>query len=247
MDSFLLKKIFDENSKGKSAVLVMALNGSEKYKINEGEIFVLLEKDIVIGKINNINLEKASTQIASNLIKSGESKELYFKNGEFLDKSTENSIAFYFKVFKPKAHLIIIGYNELIRTLSRVINILPFDVTVVNKEEISEKDWCKELIYGNIQKILEKLEIEQHVYFIVSIENKKELESVIKIILKKNFDYLGLNMSYEKLKELDIDKKELEYKKSKIYAPFYLDLESKNDGEKVIGLLAQIIKVKNKS
>ncbi len=247
MDSFLLKKIFDENSKGKSAVLVTILNNSNEYGITEGEIFVLLEKDIVVGKISNLSLEKASTQIASKLIKNGESKKLYYQNGEFSEKETKDSIALYFKVFRPKSHLIIIGYNPFIQMLLKVIPILPFDVTLINNKKIDDKECCKEIISGDIIKILEKLEQEQHVYFIVDVEEEKELKNILKLIIKRNFDYLGLKVSYEKLKSLSLDPKELEYNKEKIYAPFYYDIKYKSDGEKVVALLAQLISVKNKS
>lgn len=247
MDSFLLKKIYDENARGKSAVLVTVLNGNKDLMIYEGEIFVLLEKDIIVGNISNMDIERASTQIASKLIKSGESMKLFYKDGKFLEEGVEGSIALYFKVFKPKKHLIFIGYSPFIQKVLNVINLLNFEITVISEEQIKETDCCKEFIHGNIEKIIEKLEFEEHTYFVIDQEDNNKLEGILKYILKRNFDYLGLRLTYESIKKLDLDQKKIEFNKHKIYAPFYYNLKYKTDGERVVALLAQIIDVKNKS
>lgn len=257
MEGKILKAVSDAVEKGieVAVVTVLEVKGSSPGK--EGSMMAVFSDGSIIGTVGGGALEYEIIQEAVKAINKNSSCEKSFELTETgnLHMKCGGFIRVYIKIFAKREKLLIMGGGHLgaeLYTLGKFLNkyVVIFDdrEEFINKERFPKAD---ELIFGKIEETVKNYSIDENSYIIIVTRGHENDKQCLKAILDKKISpkYIGMVGSkgkvistYKELLSEGYSKEELK----EIYSPIGLDISNSEPKEIALGIMAEIIAVKNK-
>lgn len=257
MEGKILNAVASSIEKGKAVAVVTILKVEGSSPGREGSIMAVFDDGSIVGTVGGGALEYNIIQEALNSIKENKSCEKSFELTEkgSLHMKCGGFVRVYIKVFSKREKLLIMGGGHLgkeIYTLGKFLNkyVVIFDdrEEFANKEKFPEAD---EIIFGEMEKIIKNYNLTENSYIVIVTRGHENDKKCLKAILDKDIEpkYIGMVGSREKVlgtyKQL-LDEGYSKEKLKKIYSPIGLDIASSDPKEIAIGIISEIISVKNK-
>lgn len=257
MEGKILKAVSDAVEKGieVAVVTVLEVKGSSPGK--EGSMMAVFSDGSIIGTVGGGALEYEIIQESLKAINKNSSCEKSFELTETgnLHMKCGGFIRVYIKIFAKREKLLIMGGGHLgaeLYTLGKFLNkyVVIFDdrEEFINKERFPKAD---ELIFGKMEETVKNYSIDENSYIIIVTRGHENDKQCLKAILDKKISpkYIGMVGSkgkvistYKELLSEDYSKEELK----EIYSPIGLDISNSEPKEIALGIMAEIIAVKNK-
>ena len=257
MEGKILKAVSDAVEKGieVAVVTVLEVKGSSPGK--EGSMMAVFSDGSIIGTVGGGALEYEIIQESLKAINKNSSCEKSFELTETgnLHMKCGGFIRVYIKIFAKREKLLIMGGGHLgaeLYTLGKFLNkyVVIFDdrEEFINKERFPKAD---ELIFGKMEETVKNYSIEENSYIIIVTRGHENDKQCLKAILDKKISpkYIGMVGSkgkvistYKELLSESYSKEELK----EIYSPIGLDISNSEPKEIALGIMAEIIAVKNK-
>lgn len=255
MEGKIMQEIANKINSGEKAALVtlISVNGSSPGK--NGNLMGVFIDRTTIGTIGGGNLEFQVINSAMEAMENDKNKEFEFelKAEGKLDMICGGMVKGYIKVFQRRRKLIIAGGGHLgvdLYKLGKYLNM--YTVIIDDREEyVSAARFPKadELLCGDIGEILKDYPLDDESYLVIVTRGHLGDKSAVKAVVGRKAAYVGMIGSkkkvigsYRNLIEEGIDKDEL----LKIYSPIGLDISNGEPTEIALGIMAEILKVKNK-
>lgn len=256
MEGKILKAVSSAVEKGieTAVVTVLEVKGSSPGK--EGSMMAVFSDGSILGTVGGGALEYEFIQEALKAIKENKSCEKSFELTEkgSLHMKCGGFVRAYIKVFAKREKLLIMGGGHLgaeLYTLGKFLNkyVVIFDdrEEFANRKRFPEAD---EIIFGTMKETVKNYSIDENSYIIIVTRGHENDKECLKAILDKKVSpkYIGMVGSrgkvlstYKELLDEGYSKKELK----KIYSPIGLDISSSEPKEIALGIMAEIIAVKN--
>ena len=256
MEGKILKAVSSAVEKGieTAVVTVLEVKGSSPGK--EGAMMAVFSDGSILGTVGGGALEYEFIQEALKAIKENKSCEKSFELTEkgSLHMKCGGFVRAYIKVFAKREKLLIMGGGHLgaeLYTLGKFLNkyVVVFDdrEEFANRERFSEAD---EIIFGKMEETVKNYSIDENSYIIIVTRGHENDKECLKAILDKKVSpkYIGMVGSrgkvlstYKELLDEGYSKEELK----KIFSPIGLDISSSEPKEIALGIMAEIIAVKN--
>lgn len=256
MEGKILKAVSSAVEKGieTAVVTVLEVKGSSPGK--EGSMMAVFSDGSILGTVGGGALEYEFIQEALKAIKENKSCEKSFELTEkgSLHMKCGGFVRAYIKVFAKREKLLIMGGGHLgaeLYTLGKFLNkyVVVFDdrEEFANRERFSEAD---EIIFGKMEETVKNYSVDENSYIIIVTRGHENDKECLKAILDKKVSpkYIGMVGSrgkvlstYKELLDEGYSKEELK----KIYSPIGLDISSSEPKEIALGIMAEIIAVKN--
>ena len=257
MEGKILKAVSDAVEKGieVAVVTVLEVKGSSPGK--EGSMMAVFSNGSIIGTVGGGALEYEIIQESLKAINKNSSCEKSFELTETgnLHMKCGGFIRVYIKIFAKREKLLIMGGGHLgaeLYTLGKFLNkyVVIFDdrEEFINKERFPKAD---ELIFGKMEETVKNYSIDENSYIIIVTRGHENDKQCLKAILDKKISpkYIGMVGSkgkvistYKELLSEGYSKEELK----EIYSPIGLDISNSEPKEIALGIMAEIIAVKNK-
>ena len=257
MEGKILKAVSSAVEKGieTAVVTVLEVKGSSPGK--EGSMMAVFSDGSILGTVGGGALEYEFIQEALKAIKENKSCEKSFELTEkgSLHMKCGGFVRAYIKVFAKREKLLIMGGGHLgaeLYTLGKFLNkyVVIFDdrEEFINKERFPKAD---ELIFGKMEETVKNYSIDENSYIIIVTRGHENDKQCLKAILDKKISpkYIGMVGSkgkvistYKELLSEGYSKEELK----EIYSPIGLDISNSEPKEIALGIMAEIIAVKNK-
>lgn len=256
MEGKILKAVSSAVEKGieTAVVTVLEVKGSSPGK--EGAMMAVFSDGSILGTVGGGALEYEFIQEALKAIKENKSCEKSFELTEkgSLHMKCGGFVRAYIKVFAKREKLLIMGGGHLgaeLYTLGKFLNkyVVVFDdrEEFANRERFSEAD---EIIFGKMEETVKNYSVDENSYIIIVTRGHENDKECLKAILDKKVSpkYIGMVGSrgkvlstYKELLDEGYSKEELK----KIFSPIGLDISSSEPKEIALGIMAEIIAVKN--
>ena len=256
MEGKILKAVSSAVEKGieTAVVTVLEVKGSSPGK--EGSMMAVFSDGSILGTVGGGALEYEFIQEALKAIKENKSCEKSFELTEkgSLHMKCGGFVRAYIKVFAKREKLLIMGGGHLgaeLYTLGKFLNkyVVIFDdrEEFANRKRFPEAD---EIIFGTMKETVKNYSIDENSYIIIVTRGHENDKECLKAILDKKVSpkYIGMVGSrgkvlstYKELLDEGYSKEELK----KIYSPIGLDISSSEPKEIALGIMAEIIAVKN--
>lgn len=256
MDIF--SKLKEIESKGEIAVFCIVTNTRGSTPRHAGSKMIVYPDGSISGTVGGGEVESLCISEALELLKNGFSKNLNYKlvNPDLGDPGIcGGEIDIYLEVIGKKPKVIIIGAGHVGKQLSFLANWLGFEVIIIDdrKELLSEEN-IPEIIH-RFSSIEDFLDIHPNIdsrnlHFVLTTRSLEIDVNTIPTLLDLEPAYLGVIGSKKrwiKTTELLLNNGILESDIEKIFSPIGLDLKSETPEEIALSIMAEILKVKNKS
>lgn len=256
MEGKIIKAISDaiENGKEVAVVTILEVKGSSPGK--EGSMMAVFPDESIIGTVGGGALEYNLIQESLKAIKENKSYEKTFELTEkgSLHMKCGGFVRVYIKVFAKREKLLIMGGGHLgleLYKLGKYLNkyTVIFDdrKEFANKERFPEAD---EIILGNMEESVNNYSIDKNSYIVIVTRGHENDKQCLKAILnqKENPKYIGMVGSRGKVLSTYKELLNEGYSKEKlkdIYSPIGLDIGSSEPKEIALGIIAEILAVKN--
>jgi len=244
--SFLKRQIHrNDVEKDKSGMICSGEQTVVFYFLNSQHITILREIQNSISNNSNGILELTESGIA-------------FISNKCLANQFEVTIkdAFQWKYCEQINYhntICIIGGGHVGLALSQIMNQLGFRVELFdNRKDLNTIDqniFAHEKHIVSYDKIADYIPEGNNIYVVLMSFGFKTDELILHNIISKNFKYLGMMGSSEKVTKLFSNLKDDGFSQkdiSKVHSPIGIPIHSKTPGEIAISIAAEIVKVKNK-
>lgn len=246
---FLNEKI--KNRERVALALVVSTEGTTPAK--PGIIMVVTENGMTKGTVGGGETEFSVIEKSIECIKSR--KNCYFtvesKEPTLKDSDCSKIITVFIKTFNKNPNLIIIGAGHVAYSLYKVAKTQTFDLHVIDsrKELCNKKRFKKAQIYnGDMLESLDSIGLDSDSYIVIAGPNHQLDEEALKSVISKEFKYIGMLGSKNKIESIKNRMRESGYSEERlnlVHSPIGLNLGSNNPNEIAVGIIAEIIKVKN--
>jgi xanthine dehydrogenase accessory factor len=253
----LFKKLGERVQRGEKAALAIVTETGGSTPGKPGIMMAVFENGETIGTVGGGRIELEATGRALECIESGESRSFKFEL-EGTDKSSGmfcgGSSTIFIRSFNPKPKLVIVGAGHVSLSLSKVAATQSFEVHIVdNREELCNRERFPEaekLHLGDIAETLKSLEIGTETYIVIAGPNHELDEKSLESVLSRGARYIGMlgsKKKVEKIREHILERGGLKEDLDQVYTPIGIDIGSNIPSEIAVGIMAEIIMVKNKT
>jgi xanthine dehydrogenase accessory factor len=176
-----------------------------------------------------------------------------FRKIEITLPGEENYSAVFLEPVIPPFRLIIAGAGHIGKALSKIGQMLDFEVTVIDdRPEFANADNLQSadhIITGDIGKAIGRLEKRDDTYIVIVTRGHKDDANALRACITSEAAYIGMIGSRNKVALMHNDfvanSWATEEQWSRIFAPVGLDIKSKTVEEIAISIAAQLVQVKN--
>lgn len=255
MDEKILLKICESLEKGKSVAMAVITNENGSTPRGSGSIMAIWQDGKTLGSIGGGKVEYLVVGKAVECIEKREDSNFEYKLNDQggLGMKCGGELKGYIRVFYPKAKLLIAGAGHISEKLNKLAKLLDFHTVIIddreeyaNKERFPEAD---EIIVGDIGKEIENYDINANTYVVIVTSGYAQDKNALESAVLKDAAYIGMIGSTRKIrsvmKEL-MDAGISEEKLKKIYAPMGINVSSNLPEEIALGILSEILLIKNK-
>ena len=255
MEGKLMLEIARRIDSGEKAALVTLIGVEGSSPGKAGSLMGVFADGSIIGTVGGGNLEYQIINSAVEAIKEGKNREFDF---ELIEEGTLHmrcggSVSGYIKVFQRRRKLIIAGGGHLgaeLYKLGKYLNM--YTVVADDREEYVNRDRfpdADELLCGDIGETLTNYHLDEGSYVVIVTRGHAGDKDALRAIAGRKTAYAGMIGSqkkiietYKDLLEEGIKKEDLE----KVYSPVGLHISNGEPQEIALGIMAEILKVKNK-
>lgn len=241
-----LKDVLEEN---KSCALVTVINSTGSSPARTGQMMLVYPDGTQSGTCGGGAIEYQLAQDALKAMEERKSRQVSYSLSE-VQMSCGGSVEAFIDVHMNEKHLIIVGAGHVGKYLYSLARTAGFSITIVEDREafLSEELYPDaKLVGGPLTESLKDLNVDNS--NVVIVTRGHEVDGVaLKMLIDTNYRYLGLIGSkrkvltiLEKLKEQGIDATKYE----NLYAPIGIGIAHKDPAEIAVGILAEIILLKN--
>ena len=247
METLILKILYDKIEKNQSVALVTLIESSGATPRKAGTIMGVT-KDEIIGTVGGGLIEFKVIELARQCIEKNENKYFEFDlngNGQnAIDMSCGGSVKGYIKTFKPNDRIVIVGAGHIGRNLMSILKDSPFEVVVFDDRDEN----IEGVTVGDIETLIKNLTENPDTYFVVVTKGHKSDFVALKNIFKKEFRYIGMVGSKNKVLETrkKLVEEGIEIPEERFFSPIGLDFSNGTPYEIAVEILAEILAVKNK-
>lgn len=247
METLILKTLYDKIEKNQSVALVTLIESSGATPRKAGTIMGVT-KDEIIGTVGGGLIEFKVIELARQCIEKNENKYFEFDlngNGQnAIDMSCGGSVKGYIKTFKPNDRIVIVGAGHIGRNLMSILKDSPFEVVVFDDRDEN----IEGVTVGDIETLIKNLPENPDTYFVVVTKGHKSDFVALKNIFKKEFRYIGMVGSKNKVLETrkKLIEEGIEIPEERFFSPIGLDFSNGTPYEIAVEILAEILVVKNK-
>ena len=247
MEILILKTLYDKIKKNQSVALVTLIESSGATPRKAGTIMGVT-KDEIIGTVGGGLIEFKVIELARQCIEKNENKYFEFDlngNGQnAIDMSCGGSVKGYIKTFKPNDRIVIVGAGHIGRSLISILKDSPFEVVVFDDRDEN----IEGVTVGDIETLIKNLPENPDTYFVVVTKGHKSDFVALKNIFKKEFRYIGMVGSKNKVLETrkKLVEEGIEIPEERFFSPIGLDFSNGTPYEIAVEILAEILAVKNK-
>jgi len=235
----LLKKAV---SKRKEAVLVTLFSLENKRNNQPGTSMLLDETGIVSG---SIPYPKLQDEILKDTQHSFKQKKSSFKNYT----TQKISVTAFIEFLKPPVSLVIVGAGNDAIPMMQIADSVGWDVTVVDGRNTHAKqerftNACQVLV-SKPEEVLQNILVDNYTAFVLMTHNYNYDFAMLKSLLKKDINYIGilgprkkLDKMLNDLKEEGIELKEKQVKR--IFGPAGLEIGAETPEEIALSIISEI-------
>lgn len=247
METLILKTLYDKIEKNQSVALVTLIESSGATPRKAGTIMGVT-KDEIIGTVGGGLIEFKVIELARQCIEKNENKYFEFDlngNGQnAIDMSCGGSVKGYIKTFKPNDRIVIVGAGHIGRNLMSILKDSPFEIVVFDDRDEN----IEGVTVGDIETLIKNLTENPDTYFVVVTKGHKSDFVALKNIFKKEFRYIGMVGSKNKVLETrkKLVEEGIEIPEERFFSPIGLDFSNGTPYEIAVEILAEILAVKNK-
>lgn len=247
METLIFKVLYDKIEKNQSVALVTLIESSGATPRKAGTIMGVT-KDEIIGTVGGGLIEFKVIELARQCIEKNENKYFEFDlngNGQnAIDMSCGGSVKGYIKTFKPNDRIVIVGAGHIGRNLMSILKDSPFEVVVFDDRDEN----IEGVTVGDIETLIKNLPENPDTYFVVVTKGHKSDFVALKNIFKKEFRYIGMVGSKNKVLETrkKLVEEGIEIPEERFFSPIGLDFSNGTPYEIAVEILAEILAVKNK-
>ena len=247
METLILKTLYDKIEKNQSVALVTLIESSGATPRKAGTIMGVT-KDEIIGTVGGGLIEFKVIELARQCIEKNENKYFEFDlngNGQnAIDMSCGGSVKGYIKTFKPNDRIVIVGAGHIGRNLMSILKDSPFEIVVFDDRDEN----IEGVTVGDIETLIKNLPENPDTYFVVVTKGHKSDFVALKNIFKKEFRYIGMVGSKNKVLETrkKLVEEGIEIPEERFFSPIGLDFSNGTPYEIAVEILAEILAVKNK-
>ena len=247
METLILKTLYDKIEKNQSVALVTLIESSGATPRKAGTIMGVT-KDEIIGTVGGGLIEFKVIELARQCIEKNENKYFEFDlngNGQnAIDMSCGGSVKGYIKTFKPNDRIVIVGAGHIGRNLMSILKDSPFEIVVFDDRDEN----IEGVTVGDIETLIKNLPENPDTYFVVVTKGHKSDFVALKNIFKKEFRYIGMVGSKNKVLETrkKLIEEGIEIPEERFFSPIGLDFSNGTPYEIAVEILAEILAVKNK-
>ncbi len=254
MEHEILRTLTEKVDDGMTVALITLIRRSGTSPSVPGMIMAVLE-DETYGTIGGGGLEYQAVLKARECLKTGEDSIEYFENRKCTDADNKvgSSAEVYIKIFKPRNKLLIVGCGHVGTNIYNVARTQKFKIVLFDDRESfcnKERFPDAEIVFGNVVENLKNYNIGSDTYIVISRHSHDADERALEAVLGRNAGYIGMLGSRTKIKKITnnlisrgISGEEIE----KVYAPIGINVGTNSPDELAVGVLAQILMVKNES
>ena len=255
MDEKILLKIYESLSRGETvamAVINQEIGSSPRRK---GSIMAIWQDGKILGSIGGGKVEYAVIEKAKLCIEKTEDCNFEYKLNEqgTLGMQCGGEVKGFIKVFYPRTKLVIAGAGHIGEKLNKMAKILGFYTIILDDREeyanIERFDDADEIIVGDVGESLTNYQLNEEDYVVIVTKGHLEDKDALKAVATRKLAYIGMIGSEKKIRyvmneliQVGIPKEELQ----KVYAPMGLNISSNSPEEIALGILSEILLVKNK-
>lgn len=255
MEGKIMWEIAKRIDSGEKVALVTLIdvNGSSPGK--SGSIMGVFFDRTILGTIGGGSLEFQVINSAIEAMEIGENREFEFTLAAegSLDMRCGGKVKGYIKIFQRRKKFIIAGGGHLGIDLYRLGKYLNMHTVIIDDREeyVNEERFPKadELLCGDIGEILKNYSLDDSSYLVIVTRGHLGDKSALKAVVGRKVAYIGMigsrkktTESYKTLMDEGINKNDL----LNVYSPVGLDISSGEPAEIALGIMAEILKVKNK-
>lgn len=255
MEIDLMLKISQSLEKGEKVALatVTKIDGSVPGKI--GSMLALFENGMRMGTVGGGNLEHRVTEECRNALVHGKSQELEFPlvDHASLHMKCGGNVKIFIKVFKRRESLLIVGGGHIGLELYKLARFMDMDVEIYDdREEFCNMERfpeAKNLFCGDIEENLGKSQNLKGNFVAIATRGHLGDKDALRAVADRECEYVGMIGSTKKvietftaLLEEGVSRENLE----KIYSPMGLDIADGTPKEIALGIMAEILMVKNR-
>lgn len=247
METLILKILYDKIEKNQSVALVTLIESSGATPRKAGTIMGVT-KDEIIGTVGGGLIEFKVIELARQCIEKNENKYFEFDlngNGQnAIDMSCGGSVKGYIKTFKPNDRIVIVGAGHIGRNLMSILKDSPFEIVVFDDRDEN----IEGVTVGDIETLIKNLPENPDTYFVVVTKGHKSDFMALKNIFKKEFRYIGMVGSKNKVLETrkKLVEEGIEIPEERFFSPIGLNFSNGTPYEIAVEILAEILAVKNK-
>lgn len=247
METLILKTLYDKIEKNQSVALVTLIESSGATPRKAGTIMGVT-KDEIVGTVGGGLIELKVIELARQCIEKNENKYFEFDlngNGQnAIDMSCGGSVKGYIKTFKPNDRIVIVGAGHIGRNLMSILKDSPFEVVVFDDRDEN----IEGVTVGDFETLIKNLSENPDTYFVVVTKGHKSDFVALKNIFKKEFRYIGMVGSKNKVLETrkKLIEEGIEIPEERFFSPIGLDFSNGTPYEIAVEILAEILAVKNK-
>lgn len=255
MEQNILRKIYESVNKGDTVALatITYISGSTPGKT--GAIMAIWKDGKIEGTVGGGKVEHEIIKKSLECIKYNENSSFEYslnENGE-LGMRCGGEAKGFIKIFSPETKLIIVGAGHIAFHLHKIAKILNFYTVIIDdRENFANKDRfpnANEIIVEKVDEALNKYPINKNTYIVIVTRGHKDDSLALETVVSKEAAYIGMIGSAHKTSYImnNLVSKSISTEKlKKVFAPIGLDIACEKPEEIALGILSEILLIKNK-
>lgn len=254
MENIILTKIQECTTRGERAALVTLTSGIGSTPRKTGSLMAVCVNREIYGSVGGGKVELTIINKAIECIENGEDYEFEYKlNENGLGMECGGQVKGFIKIFKPKIKLIIVGAGHIGQKLNAVAKVLNMHTVIfddreeyANRERFADAD---EIIVGDLDETLANYKVTKEDNVTIVTKGHIADKQAMKIMALKDVAYIGMIGSRRKITTIMNEAIEEGIPKERlmqIYAPMGLDVGARLPEEIAVGILSEILLIKNK-
>lgn len=258
MEIRIMEKLAKCIEQGRDVALVTVTNALGSSPRGVGSMMIVdADGRLIEGTIGGGAVEERAKQDGAVCIKRGVSKTIHYElnssNSEnALHMACGGNVDVFFKVFKGRDELVIVGAGHVGDKLSKVAHILGYHITIIddraefaNKERFPEADVLK---VGDIGETLENHPVSANTNIVIITHGHKYDQIALERVIDSPARYIGMigsknkiSLCFKNMTEKGFSKETL----AKVHAPIGIDIGGETPEEIAVAIIAEIQAVKH--
>jgi xanthine dehydrogenase accessory factor len=235
-----------------SLAIIVKTEGSTPRGV--GTKMIIMKDGKTVGTLGGGDLEKKVIEEAINAIKQGQPRIASFtldiEKGK-LDMMCGGKLDIYIEPILPDAKLIIFGAGHITRSLTPLVKLAGFQVSVVeDSPDLLQKDnfpETEDLILTDMEQFARDLPSDSRTYIVLLSRGFSRDKAILSKLIQKDFKYIGMIGSQRKIRTMEEELQKQGVPReafSKLHAPVGLDIGAETPEEIAISIAAEIIAAK---